>query len=86
MYYKGDLQSGIQQAIKLSKLIACFITDDSEESTRWQDDYLKDNEAAEALRAKAVLLRLPNGSQEAAYFKEYYPVHTVPSLYIIQSV
>lgn len=85
MYYSGDLRSGIQHAIELSKLVACFITDDSEESVRWQDDYLKDSETAEALRAKAVLLRLPNSSQEAAYFKEYYPVHIVPSLYIIQS-
>lgn len=84
MFFDGDLQSGIQDALQKSKLVVCFLTDDGQESIRWQDDYLKDGETARLLAGKAVLLRLVDGSKEVAYFKEYYPVHIIPSIYVIQ--
>lgn len=62
MFYDGDLQSGISQALAESKLVACFVRggleslisqkgsrsycdlDDSDQSTLWENDFLRDNE------------------------------------------
>lgn len=84
MFYAGDLQSGIALAIKNHKSVVCFITNEGPQSQVWQSEYLVQDDVAAALSRQAVTLRILAESQEVTYLKAYYPVHTVPSLIIIQ--
>lgn len=85
MFYEGDLQSGIHLALRESKSVACFVRDDGEESSKWENEYLDDAQVRAALTDKAITLRLQSGSQEAKFLAAYYPVQAVPALIIIQS-
>ncbi|KAI9875239.1 MAG: hypothetical protein M1830_008721, partial [Pleopsidium flavum] len=85
MFFNGDLQSGIALAISESKLVACFIRDDEEESSSWEDVYLQDDEIAPLLRSKTVLLRMNTGSQEAGFLSAFCPINKTPTLVIIHN-
>ena len=84
IFFPGDLQSGISFALQDSKAVACFITDDGDESSIWQNQFLKDQNVLTALTAKAIVLRVAVYSQEAQYLSAYYPIPEVPSFIIIQ--
>lgn len=84
MFYEGDLQSGISLALKESKSVACFIRDDGEESSKWEDEFLEDAQVRAALTDRAITLRIKASSQEAQFLSAYYPVKAVPALTIIQ--
>ena len=83
-FYEGDLQSGISLALRDSKFVACFIRDDGDESSRWEDDYLGDAQVKSALTDRAITLRIQAGSQGAGFLTAYYPVPVVPALLLIQ--
>lgn len=84
MFFEGDLQSGISLALRESKSVACFVRDDGEESSTWENEYLVDAQVKAALADRAVTLRLQAGSPEAAFLSAYYPVQSVPTFTIIQ--
>ena len=84
MFYEGDLESGISIALRESKFVACFVRDDGEESSKWEDEYLGDAQVKAALTDRAITLRIQAGSQEAGFLAAYYPVQAVPALVIIQ--
>lgn len=84
VFFTGTLQEGISTALEQSKLVACFVTDDQDESKTWESDYLTDDTIAASLEKDAVLLRLEAGSQEAGYLAAIFPLPKNPTLVIIK--
>lgn len=58
---------------------------DDEQSSLWEDEFLKDEQTTTALTAKAITLRINGGSQEARYLAAYYPVPVLPAFIIINN-
>lgn len=85
MFYEGDLQSGIGKAVQESKLVACFVTDEGEESQVWENEFLTDESLIPLLADQTVLLRLKAGSQEAGYLAAIFPLPKNPTLVIIRN-
>lgn len=85
MFFAGTLQEGISTALQQSKLVACFVTDDQEESNKWETEYLKDESIASSLEKEAVVLRLTAGSEEAGYLAAIFPLPKIPALVIIKN-
>lgn len=85
MFFDRDLQSGIALALSESKSVACFVKGDDDQSSLWEDNFLKDEQIATALTAKAITLRIDGGSQEAQFLAAYYPVPVVPAFIIINN-
>ncbi|KFZ20734.1 hypothetical protein V502_03013 [Pseudogymnoascus sp. VKM F-4520 (FW-2644)] len=87
MFYEGDLRSGINTAIEQSKLVACYVRtqDDGEETTTWENDFLKDPEIANLISSKAILLRLLSPSEEASFLAQICPIVKLPTLVVIHN-
>lgn len=98
MFHTGDLNSGISRAIQESKVVICFIrADDDHWSDIWEDywlanksqpmDMLEDPEPPLGfiLSAKAVLLRIAYGSQEADFLNAFCPIEKVPTIAVIRN-
>ncbi|KAG9228700.1 hypothetical protein BJ875DRAFT_228919 [Amylocarpus encephaloides] len=85
MFYSGDLQSGISKAIQESKVLACFVTDDGEESQAWENDFLQDPVVKSLLSSQTILLRLSAGSQEASHLAAIFPVPKTPTLVLLKN-
>ncbi|KFY36728.1 hypothetical protein V495_07641 [Pseudogymnoascus sp. VKM F-4514 (FW-929)] len=87
MFYEGDLRSGINTAIEQSKLVACYVRsqDNDEETTTWEDDFLKDPEIADLISSKAILLRLISPSEEASFLEQICPIVKFPTLVVIHN-
>ncbi|KAF2146237.1 uncharacterized protein K452DRAFT_355663 [Aplosporella prunicola CBS 121167] len=85
MFHQGDLQSGISLAIQQSKLVVCFVRDADEESKIWEDEWLQDEQLAESLGSKAIVLRLEAGSQEAGFLSAFCPIAKTPALVAIHN-
>ncbi|KAG4438598.1 hypothetical protein IFR05_005922 [Cadophora sp. M221] len=85
MFYQGDLQSGIGQAMQEAKLVGCFVTDGGEESQIWENDFLQEEPLKELLAEQTVLLRLVAGSQEAGYLAAIYPLPKTPTFVLIKN-
>ncbi|KAI9720752.1 MAG: hypothetical protein M1828_005543 [Chrysothrix sp. TS-e1954] len=56
MFHGGDLSSGIALAIQDGKSVVCFVTDGSEESKKWENEWLQDANVPHALARRAVTL------------------------------
>ena len=63
-----------------------FDPGEDDQSSTWENEYLKDEQVTTALTTKAVTLRLNAGSQEAGYLAAYYPIPMVPAFIVIQYV
>ncbi|KAK8204786.1 hypothetical protein IWZ01DRAFT_512346 [Phyllosticta capitalensis] len=83
MFHQGDLQSGIALALQQSKSVSCFVTDDSEESKIWEEEWLQDSTIAGLLASKSVNLRLQAGSVEAGFLAAFCPIHKTPALVVV---
>ncbi|KAM3421857.1 hypothetical protein BST61_g2234 [Cercospora zeina] len=86
MFHQGDLQSGISHALAEQKLVACFIHSDNEESQKWERQWLgigRRPAAIDIWATKAVILKLPYGSQEAGFLNAFCPITSSPTLVII---
>ncbi|KAE8547906.1 hypothetical protein EYB25_009699 [Talaromyces marneffei] len=85
MFYQGDLQSGIATAMREAKPVVCFIRDDQEESTTWEDEYFDNDELRQLLTSSSVTLRLIAGSQEAGFLTSICPIQTFPAVIVIRN-
>lgn len=85
MFFSGTLQEGISTALQQSKLVACFVTDDQEESKTWETEYLTDESIAPSLEKEAVVLRLAAGSEEAGYLAAIFPLPKIPTVVVIRN-
>ncbi|KPM34178.1 hypothetical protein AK830_g12400 [Neonectria ditissima] len=85
MFYQGTLQDGISTAVGQQKLVLCFVTDDSEESTQWEKEFLLDKAVNDLIKEQAVALRLTAGSDEAGYLAQIFPLPRTPTVVIIKN-
>ncbi|KAG9243563.1 hypothetical protein BJ878DRAFT_510141 [Calycina marina] len=85
MFYEGDLKSGINKALQESKLVACFVTDEDDESNAWEREFIEDESVKTAIASQTVLLRLIAGSQEAGYLAAIFPLPKTPTLVVIEN-
>ncbi|KAG8167492.1 hypothetical protein KVR01_003181 [Diaporthe batatas] len=85
MFFTGTLQEGISKALQESKLVVCFVTDEEEESTTWENEFLTDEAVAPLVEKDAVSLRLKAGSQEAGYLAAIFPLPKNPTLVVIKN-
>ncbi|KAF2752322.1 hypothetical protein M011DRAFT_394345 [Sporormia fimetaria CBS 119925] len=85
MFHEGSLQSGISRAIQEQKVVACFVRDEGEESSTWENEWLPNGWISNLLEQKAILLRIQAGSQEAGFLSAFCPLTTIPTLLVIQN-
>ncbi|KAK7607428.1 hypothetical protein BKA81DRAFT_369135 [Phyllosticta paracitricarpa] len=85
MFHQGDLQSGISLALQQSKSVTCFVTDESDESRLWEEEWLHDDRIAQLLASKSVNLRLEAGSVEAGFLAAFCPIHKAPALIVVHN-
>jgi hypothetical protein len=85
MFFTGTLQEGISKALQEAKLVVCFVTDEEEESTAWENEFLTDGAVAPLMAKDAVSLRLKAGTQEAGYLAAIFPLPKNPTLVIIKN-
>ncbi|KAF5000853.1 hypothetical protein FGRMN_1461 [Fusarium graminum] len=85
MFYEGTLQEGISTAVGQQKLVLCFVTDETDESTQWENEFLTDETLSDLLDQHAVALRLKAGSEEAGYLAQIFPLPRTPVVVIIKN-
>ncbi|KAF4448105.1 hypothetical protein F53441_8421 [Fusarium austroafricanum] len=85
MFYEGTLQDGISTAVGQQKLVLCFVTDESDESTQWETEFLTDDTLSDLLKEHAIALRLKAGSEEAGYLAQIFPLPRTPTVVIIKN-
>ncbi|KAF9245506.1 hypothetical protein DTO027I6_8222 [Penicillium roqueforti] len=85
IFYIGGLQEGISAAVRDDKVVTCFVRDDEELSSEWEEDYFGDAEVVQALHANSIVLRLTAGSQEAELLASFSPIQKVPSVIVINN-
>ncbi|GES65404.1 UBX domain protein [Aspergillus terreus] len=85
MFFSGTLQEGIALAVSQAKAVICFVRDDGETSSRWEEEYFSDEEFAQLLATKSVLLRLPKDSQEAGFLTSFCPITKFPTVVVIKN-
>ncbi|KAI1499981.1 hypothetical protein F5X99DRAFT_259300 [Biscogniauxia marginata] len=85
MFFQGSLQDGISAALQQSKLVVCFVTDNSSESQQWENEYLTDDSLKTSLESQAVVLRLVAGSEEAGFLEALFPVPKKPTVVMIRN-
>ncbi|KAI1323948.1 hypothetical protein F5Y16DRAFT_382362 [Xylariaceae sp. FL0255] len=84
MFYEGTLQDGILTAVRESKQVVCFVTDDGDESQQWENEFLSDDAVKSGLENQSVVLKLAAGSQEAGFLEQLFPVPKKPTVVVIQ--
>lgn len=85
MFYEGTLQEGISTAVGQQKLVLCFVTDESDESTQWENEFLVDDTLSDLLKEHSIALRLKAGSEEAGYLAQIFPLPRIPTVVIIKN-
>ncbi|KAJ5668035.1 uncharacterized protein N7477_006605 [Penicillium maclennaniae] len=85
MFFQGSLQDGIALAVREAKAVVCFVRDDEQLSSTWEEEYLTGDEVAPVLDAKAVILRLAAGTQEAGFLTTFCPIAKFPTVVVIKN-
>ncbi|RAL10560.1 UBX domain protein [Aspergillus homomorphus CBS 101889] len=86
MFYSGSLQEGIALAVSQAKAVVCFVRDDEQTSSTWEDDYFTgDEEFSRLLETRAVLLRIAKDSQEAGFLTSFCPIVKFPTVVVIKN-
>ncbi|KAL4952103.1 hypothetical protein BDW69DRAFT_168424 [Aspergillus filifer] len=86
MFFAGSLQEGIAAAVQESKAVICFVPDDGETSTTWENEYFEDDEEfTKLLETRSVLLRIAKDSPEAGFLASVCPVAQYPTVVIIKN-
>ncbi|KAL4786474.1 hypothetical protein BJX76DRAFT_321486 [Aspergillus varians] len=86
MFFAGTLQEGIALAVQESKAVICFVPDDGETSSTWQEEYFTgDEQFTQILEARSVLLRIAKDSPEAGFLASVCPVSQYPTVVVIKN-
>ncbi|KIW99786.1 uncharacterized protein Z518_10714 [Rhinocladiella mackenziei CBS 650.93] len=84
MFHEGDIQSGIGLALQQSKAVLCFVQDNTETSTQWEE-VLTEAPIASAVSSQAVALRLQASSQEAGFLSPICTINSTPAIIVIKN-
>ncbi|KAL4997620.1 hypothetical protein BDV10DRAFT_169153 [Aspergillus recurvatus] len=86
MFFTGTLQEGITLAIQESKAVICFVPDDGETSSTWQEEYFQgDEQFKRVLESQSVLLRIAKDSPEAGFLASVCPISRYPTVVVIRN-
>ncbi|KAL2816901.1 hypothetical protein BJX63DRAFT_128861 [Aspergillus granulosus] len=86
MFFSGSLQEGIALAVQESKAVICFVQDDGQTSSQWQNEYFAgDEEFTRLLETRSVLLRIAKESPEAGFLASVCPVSQYPTVVVIKN-
>ncbi|KAL7268635.1 hypothetical protein RUND412_008729 [Rhizina undulata] len=85
VFYEGPIEAAIASSVGQARPLVCFVADESEESTTWENVYLRDEEIVESLHRQSVLIKLQAGSTEAGYLSVFCAIRSIPSLIIIKN-
>ncbi|KAL3483650.1 hypothetical protein BJX62DRAFT_75637 [Aspergillus germanicus] len=86
MFFSGTLQEGIALAVQESKAVICFVQDDGQTSSIWQEEYFAgDEEFTRILETRSVLLRITRESPEAGFLASVCPVSQYPTVVAIKN-
>ncbi|KAK9323237.1 hypothetical protein V1517DRAFT_321074 [Lipomyces orientalis] len=83
--FESSVETAVGRSIQQRIPLVVFISDDSNESRTWITDLLETEEVERTIGQYSVPLRLVNGSTEAEYFAQIFPIVNVPSLYIVNN-
>lgn len=79
-----NLQAAIGKALQESKALLCFVSDESDETKRWEAALLNQG-IRHRLQSSTVLLRLQAGSQQADFLNSVCPISGKPAIVIIHN-
>ncbi|KAF3917315.1 hypothetical protein AA313_de0209919 [Arthrobotrys entomopaga] len=85
IFFSGRIEVAIAAAVENKKLLACFVTDESDESNTWENDYLTNESVSSSLKDSAVAVRLLKDSTEVNYLNAFCTIATFPTLLIIRN-
>ncbi|KAJ0422120.1 hypothetical protein BJY00DRAFT_97144 [Aspergillus carlsbadensis] len=86
MFFLGTLQEGIALAVQESKAVICFVQDDDQTSSTWQEEYFAGDEGfSRLLETRSVLLRITKESPEAGFLASVCPVSQYPTVVAIKN-
>ncbi|KAL4906898.1 hypothetical protein BDW74DRAFT_176499 [Aspergillus multicolor] len=86
MFFAGSLQEGITRAVQESKAVICFVSNEGETSSTWQEEYFHgDEEFTQLLETRSVLLRIAKDSPEAGFLAPICPVTKYPTVIMIRN-
>ncbi|KAK9240466.1 hypothetical protein V1525DRAFT_336886 [Lipomyces kononenkoae] len=83
--FETSVETAVQRSVQQRIPLTVLISDSSSESQVWITDFLGTEEVERTIRKYSVPLRLENGSTEAGYFAQIFPIVKVPSLYIVNN-
>ncbi|KAJ8100350.1 ubiquitin-related domain-containing protein [Lipomyces tetrasporus] len=83
--FESSVETAVGRSVQQRIPLVVFISDDSNESQTWITDLLETEEVERTIGQYSVPLRLVNGSTEAGYFAQIFPIANVPSLYIVNN-
>ncbi|KAK6522108.1 hypothetical protein TWF281_002675 [Arthrobotrys megalospora] len=85
IFFSGRIEEAIQATVANQKPLACFVTDESDDSNVWEQDYLSDDSVSASLKESAVTVRLLKDSTEANYLNAFCSITTYPTLLVIKN-
>ncbi|KAK9366076.1 hypothetical protein V1509DRAFT_631190 [Lipomyces kononenkoae] len=83
--FETSVETAVQRAVQQRIPLAVLLSDTSPESQTWITDFLETEEVERIIIQYSVPLRLENGSAEAGYFAQIFPIVEVPALYIVNN-
>ncbi|KAK6502300.1 hypothetical protein TWF506_002883 [Arthrobotrys conoides] len=85
IFFSGRIEEAIQATVANQKPLACFVTDESDDSNTWENDYLSEDSVSTSLKTSAITVRLLKDSTEAVYLNAFCSITTYPTLLIIKN-
>ncbi|EPS36863.1 hypothetical protein H072_9584 [Dactylellina haptotyla CBS 200.50] len=85
IFFSGRIEEAIAATVQNQKPLACFVTDENDDSNTWEHDYLSNQSISNALKDSAITVRLLKDSTEANYLNAFCAITTYPTLLIIKN-
>ncbi|KAF3134593.1 hypothetical protein TWF569_010167 [Orbilia oligospora] len=85
IFFSGRIEEAIQATVANQKPLACFVTDETDDSNLWENDYLSEDGVSTSLKTSAITVRLLKDSTEAVYLNAFCSITTYPTLLIIKN-
>lgn len=85
MFHSGPINTAITTAVGADKTLVFFVTDEGAQSNQWENVFLKNDEVLPLLQKSAVILRLLEGSNEAAFLCAFCPAQKAPYIAIVKN-
>ncbi|KAF3930212.1 hypothetical protein ABW20_dc0103120 [Dactylellina cionopaga] len=85
IFFSGRIEEAIAATVANQKPLVCFVTDESDDSNVWEQEYLHDETISTPLKDSAITVRLLKESTEANYLNAFCAITTYPTLLIIKN-